>query len=104
MSTKPPPKTFAVVATVDDPLTADRLVEGLISLGMDAFARARAGATPDAFGPISRGYWEVLVPSESFDQADKAVRDELEAIKKEEAENEKAAEEEALSGENPVEQ
>jgi hypothetical protein len=103
MSDKPAPKTFAVVATVDDPLTADRLVEGLISLELDAFARARAGATADALGAMSRGYWEILVPSEGLAKADAAVREEMEQMKKDEAENEKAAEEESMSGENPVE-
>src|SRR5947208_2974483 len=101
MSAKPAPKTFAVVATVDDPLTADRLVEGLISLQLDAFARARAGATADALGPISQGYWEVLVPTDGFDKAAAAVAEELEQVKKEEDENARAAEEEAMSGENP---
>lgn len=103
MSDKPAPKTFAVVATVEDPLTADRLVDGLVALELDAFHRARAGASSDTFGAISQGYWEVLVPTESLDQADAAVREELEAIKKDEVENAKAAEEEAMSGENPVE-
>jgi hypothetical protein len=103
MSSKPAPKTFAVVAAVDDPLTADRLVDGLIALGLDAFHRGRAGATSDALGAIAKGYWEVLVPSEGLEQAEKAVREELEQEAKEADENAQAAEEEALSGENPVE-
>jgi hypothetical protein len=103
MAEKPAPKTFAVVATVDDPLTADRLVDGLVALELDAFHRGRGGASTDTFGAMTQGYWEVLVPTESLDKAEPAVREELEAIAKEADENAKAAEEEAMSGENPVE-
>lgn len=103
MSDKPAPKSFTVVATVEDPLTAGRLVEGLVALQLDAFHRARAGASSDAFGAISRGYWEVLVPSEALAQAERFVREELEQLAQEADENAKAAEEEALSGESPVE-
>lgn len=97
------PKTFAVVATVEDPLTADRLVDGLIALELDAFHRARAGASSDAFGAISQGYWEVLVPTEDLAKAEPVVREEIEQIAKDGEENAKAAEEEAMSGENPTE-
>lgn len=103
MAEKVPPKTFTVVATVDDPLTADRLVDGLVALELDAFHRGRAGASTDTFGAISRGYWEVLVPTEDLAKAEPAVREELEQLAKEADENAKAAEEEAMSGENPVE-
>src|SRR6185436_7030775 len=103
MADKPAPKTFAVVATVEDPLTADRLVDGLVALELDAFHRARAGASSDTFGAISQGYWEVLVPTDSLAKAEPAVREEMELIAKEGEENAKAAEEEAMSGENPVE-
>jgi hypothetical protein len=103
VSEKTAPKTFAVVATVEDPLTADRLVDGLVALELDAFHRGRGGASSDSFGAMTKGYWEVLVPTESLDKADAAVREELEAIAKEGDENAKAAEEEAMSGENPTE-
>lgn len=97
-------KTFTVVATVEDPLTADRLVDGLLALELDAFHRARGGAAGgDAFGAISQGYWEVLVPTEGLAKAEAAVREELEQIAKDADENSKAAEEEAMSGENPTE-
>ncbi len=98
-----PSKTFSVVATVDDPLTADRLVDGLVALEIDAFHRGRGGAGTDSFGAISKGYWEVLVPTDSLPKAEPAVREELEQMGKEADENTKAAEEEAMSGENPVE-
>src|SRR5262245_59152380 len=103
MTHKPAPKTFTVVATVDDPLTADRLVDGLIALDLDAFHRGRAGASSDTIGAISQGYWEVLVPTDGLARAEAMVREELEAIAKEADENAKAAEEEALSSETPSE-
>ena len=103
MTEKPAPKTFTVVATVDDPLTADRLVEGLIALEIDAFHRGRAGAGGDSFGAISKGYWEVLVATGDLPKAEPVIREELELMGKDEEANAKAAEEEAMSGENPVE-
>src|SRR6185436_17357440 len=103
MADKPAPKTFAVVATVEDPLTADRLVDGLVALELDAFHRARAGASSDTFGAISQGDWEVLVPTDSFEKAEAAGREEMEQIKQDEGANAQAAEEEALSGETPSE-
>jgi len=103
MADKIPPKTFTVVATVDDPLTADRLVDGLVALEIDAFHRGRGGAGTDSFGAMTKGYWEVLVPTEALGKAEPAVREELEQIAKQADENAKAAEEEAMSGENPVE-
>jgi hypothetical protein len=103
MSDKPAPNTFAVVATVDDPLSADRLAAVLVDMDLDAFVRGRAGASPDAFGAISQGYWEVLVQADALARAENAVKEELDDIAKDAEENAKAAEEEALSGETPVE-
>lgn len=103
MSEKPAPKTFAVVATVEDPLSADRLVEVLTGNELDAFHRGRAGASSDTFGAISQGYWEVLVQAESLAIAENLVREEMEAIAKDEAANAQAADDEHMSKENPVE-
>jgi len=96
------PRTFAVVATVEDPLSAERLVEMLTASGFDAFERARGGATADAFGSLSQSYWEVLVQADAYEKAAAAAKAELEAIAADADDNAKAAEEEALSGENPV--
>jgi hypothetical protein len=103
MSENPAPKTFAVVATVDDPLSADRLAAVLVDMDLDAFVRARAGASADTFGAISQGYWEVLVQADGLAKAENAVKEELDEIAKDADANAKAAEEEALSGENPTE-
>jgi hypothetical protein len=104
MSEKPAPKTFAVVATVDDPLSAERLAAILVDMELDAFVRARAGASTEPFGAISQGYWEVLVQADALGKAEAAVKEELDEIAKDADENAKAAEEEAMSGENPTEQ
>jgi hypothetical protein len=102
MSDKPAPKTFSVVATVDDPLSADRLVAVLIEMELDAFVRARGGASTDTWGAISQGYWEVLVQSDGLERAERAVKEELDEIANDAEANAKAAEEEALSGETVV--
>ncbi|MBK7863013.1 MAG: hypothetical protein IPJ65_31280 [Archangiaceae bacterium] len=99
MTDKAAPKTFTLVATVEDPLTADRLVDGLTALQIDAFHRGRAGASSDTFGAISRGYYEVLVPTEDLGRAEQVVREELEQVARDEEENAKAAEDESMSKE-----
>lgn len=96
------PRTFAVATTVQDPLTADRLVEGLKRAGLDAFIRAGGAASSAAFASAQPGFWDVLVPSERYDDATRLVTDELAAIEAEADENAKAAEEEALSGETKL--
>jgi hypothetical protein len=103
MSDKPAPKTFAVVATVDDPLSAERLTAVLVDMGLDAFVRARAGAATEPFGALSQGYWEVLVQGDGLGRAERAVKEELDEIAKDADANAKAAEEEAMSGETPKE-
>ena len=92
------PKTFAVVATVEDPLSAERLVATLTGQNLDAFQRARGAATADALGSMTTSYWEVLVQADVFDKASALVKEELEAITRDGDENAKAAEDEAMSG------
>lgn len=96
------PKTFAVVVTVDDPLTAERLVDLLTEQQIDAFTRAGGAASTAGFEAASPGFWDLFVPSDQFERASTLVRDELVAINKDAEANALAAEEEALSGETPV--
>jgi hypothetical protein len=96
------PRTFTVATTTNDPLSAERLVAVLVEAGLDAFSRAGGAASANALGATESAFYDVLVASESLDAAAPLVRDELEAIERDAAENEKAAEEEALSGENPT--
>ncbi len=95
-------RTFTVATTVQDPLTADRLVEVLTKAKLDAFHRACGAASTDGLAAASPGFWEVLVKSESMGEAEQLISDELAAIEAEGDENAKAAEEEAMSGEHPV--
>ncbi|MFT3706476.1 MAG: hypothetical protein QM817_02300 [Archangium sp.] len=96
------PRTFAVVATVQDPLTAERLVELLQEAELDAFSRAGGAASSAAFASASPAFWDIFVPSEGLEKAQGVVKGELEQIERDAEANAKAAEEEALSGENPT--
>ena len=96
------PRTFAVVTSVQDPLTAERLVEVLQEAQLDAFSRAGGAASSAAFASASPAFWDIFVPSESLAQAEGLVKKELEELERDAEANAKAAEEEALSGENPT--
>ena len=95
-------RTFTVAATVDDPLTAERLVEILREGGHDAFARAGGAASVAAFASATPAIWDILVPTEVLEQVSRTIREELESIEKNAEENAKAAEEESMSGETAV--
>ena len=97
------PRTFTVAASVQDPLTSERLVEVLQDADIDAFSRPGGAASTAAFAAAEPGFWDILVPSESFGQAETLIRAELEAVERDAAANAAAAEEEALSGETTVE-
>lgn len=96
------PRTFTVVTTTTDPLSAERLVAVLAEAGLDAFSRAGGAASTSGFGATERAFFDVLVASESMETAAPLVKSELEAIERDSAANEQAAEEEALSNENPT--
>jgi hypothetical protein len=96
-------RTFTVATTVQDPLSAERLVEALREVDIDGFSRPGGAASSDGFAAASPGYWDVLVPSEAFEKADALIKKELEAIEADGEENARAAEEESMSGEHPVE-
>jgi hypothetical protein len=96
--------TFSIVRTTEDPLTAERLVEVLREEKIDAFARARGAASSASFEPAESGFYELFVPNAEHERASKIIELELESIEKEGALNAQAAEEEALSGETPVEE
>lgn len=95
-------RTFTVAMQVQDPLSAERMVEVLREAGIDGFSRAGGAASSDAFAAASPGFWDILAPTEHLDQATKLLMDELADIEKEGEANAKAAEDEAMSGENPV--
>lgn len=96
------PRTFTVVTSTTDSLTADRLVAVLTEAGLDAFSRAGGAASANPLSPAEGAFFDVLVATESLEQAGPLVKKELEDIERDSEENAKAAEEEALSGENPT--
>ena len=96
------PRTFTVATSVQDPLSAERLVELLQEAQLDAFSRAGGAASSAAFASASPAFWDILVPSDALEQAHGIIRTELAQIERDGEANAKAAEEEAMSGENPV--
>lgn len=96
------PRTFTVAASVQDPLTAERLVELLQEARLDGFSRAGGAASSAAFASASPAFWDILVPSEGLAQAESLIRKEMEEIERDGEANAQAAEEEAMSGETPV--
>ncbi len=94
------PRTFSVATSVQDPLTAERLVDLLQEAKLDAFSRAGGAASSAAFASASPAFWDILVPTESFEQAQGLINTELQNIERDGEANARAAEEEAMSGEN----
>jgi shikimate 5-dehydrogenase len=94
------PKTFAVATTVQDPLSAERLVDALQAGGLDAFVRTGGAASSAAFAAAQSAFYDVLVPSESFEKASALIREVLELIERDAEANAQAAEAEAMSGEH----
>ena len=100
-----PQETFSVATTVEDPMTAETLVDALQEKSIDAFSRARGSHTSDALGMATTpglGYYEILVPTPSMEEASKLIEAELTAMEADEEAAGKAAEEEAMSGETQV--
>ena len=96
------PRTYAVATTVVDPLTAERLVGVLQEAGIDAFSRAGGAASSGPFAAANQAFWDLLVPTEHLEKSAALVKEELAQIERDGDANARAAEEEALSGENPV--
>lgn len=96
------PRTYTVVTSVQDPLSSERLVAVLREEGLDAFSRAGGAASSSPFGAASQAFWDIFVPADALAKAEQLVRAELEQLERDAVANAEAAEEEALSGENPV--
>ncbi len=96
------PKTFAVATSMQDPLSAERLVDALQAAGLDAFVRTGGAASSAAFAAAQSAFYDVLVPAESFDQASGVIREVLELIERDADANARAAEDEAMSGEHEI--
>lgn len=96
-------RTFTVATSVPDPLLAEQLVEALRARSLDAFSRAGGAASTAAFAAASSAYWDIFVPTEALAEAAPVIREVLEDLERNAEANAQAAEEEALSGEHPVE-
>jgi hypothetical protein len=93
-------RSFTVAAEVQDPLTADRLVELLREAGLDGFSRVGGAGGSDGIAAASPAIWDILVPTEGFDRAAQLIAAELATIEREGDENARLAEEEMLTGEH----
>lgn len=96
------PRTFTVATTVQDPMTAERLVDSLQAAGFDAFSRTGGAASSAAFASAQPAFYDVLVESDSFEKAAVLIRSFLEQDEQESAANAQAAEEESLASQTKV--
>ena len=94
-----PERKFHIAVTLEDPLSAERVVEQLKGAGIDAFSRPRGAASSASFEPVDRASYEIFVPDSQHEKAGQLIKAELEAMEQDADENAKAAEEESLSGE-----
>jgi hypothetical protein len=90
-------RTFTVATTLQDPLSAERLVDALQAATLDAFSRAGGAASSAAFAAAQPAFYDVLVASEQVGQAEPIVRAFLQQFEQDAAANSRAAEEEFQS-------
>jgi hypothetical protein len=95
--------TFTIVRTIEDPLTAERMVELLRDEKIDAFTRARGAAASASFEAAVSSYWELFVPAAEVERAAKLIDEEQENLERQSEENARAADEESMSDESPTE-
>lgn len=93
-------RRFVRAGTVDDPLSAEQISRTLDEAGIPVFARARRASSVDTLTEGSTlPWWEILVPEEMVERAEKMIRENLAAIEANSADAQRAAEEEELEGE-----
>lgn len=93
------PHNFTVATSVQDPLTAERIIAVLHEAKLEAMSRAGGAASSAAFAAATPAFWDILVPSENLEQAASLINAELALMERDGAANAQAAEEEALSSE-----
>jgi hypothetical protein len=91
-------KTFTVAASVQDPLTSERLVQLLQAASVDAFSRAGGAASSAPFGATTGACWDILVSTDGLSLAKTLIAEELERMLRDGPANALAAEEEAMAG------
>ena len=85
-------RTFTVATTLQDPLSAERLVEALQTAGIDAFTRDGGAASSAAFAAAQPAFYDVLVASEQFAKAEGIVTTFQEEFEQDATANSAAAE------------
>lgn len=93
------PHNFIVATSVQDPLTAERIVAVLHEAKLEAISRAGGAASSAAFASATPAFWDILVPQDHLQQAAALIDAELALMERDGAANAQAAEEEALSSE-----
>jgi hypothetical protein len=91
-----------VLTSVSTSFLADRLVAVLMESDIESFARPGGAASNDLVSAASPGFFDVLVDAAKMSEAKKLVASELADIERDSELNAQAAEEESMSGENPV--
>jgi hypothetical protein len=84
---------------VQDPLSAERLVDALQAAGLDAFSRSGGAASSAAFAAAQSAFYDVLVPAEAAEQAMGIIKEVLELIDRDADANAQAADEESQASE-----
>lgn len=95
-------RNFTVATQVQDPLSAERLVEVLCEAGLDSFSRVGGAGSTDGLAAASPAMWDILVPTEGLAKASTLITEELATIEREGDENARLADEEVLSGDHQV--
>jgi hypothetical protein len=93
---------YTVAISVQDPLTAERLVGALQSEGIEAFCRAGGAASGEPFAASALPFWDIMTSTERSGDLERIIREVMSAIEEGAEANSLAAEEESLSGENTV--
>jgi hypothetical protein len=96
------PRTFVVVGPAEDVYEADAFTAAIDEAGIPVLARMRHGGSVDALTETSnRRWWEILVPADQREKAAEVMAKRRDELVENEADAEKAAEEEELESENP---
>jgi shikimate 5-dehydrogenase len=92
------PRTFTVATTLQDPLSAERLVDALTEAGIDAFTRTGGAASSAAFAAAQPAFYDLLVATESLERAEALIAAFSAEQEQDASLNSRAAEEEWQTG------
>lgn len=91
-------RRFVRAGTAEDPLSSERFTRILTDAQIPVFARPRRTGTVDILtsGAVSP-WWEILVPEEHLARATEVLAEARRELEADSAENERAAEQEAMA-------